>query len=138
MAELKTKQTANSVQAFMESIEDDKKRRDSQAILRLMQQATGAEPVMLGDSIIGFGSYHYKYASGREGDWPLAGFSPRKQNLTLYFMSGFEMVEPLLAKLGKYTTGKSCLYIKRIEDIDLQILAEVVRLSVDHLVKTNH
>ena len=93
---------------------------------------------MWGDSIIGFGSNHYKYASGREGDMFLTGFSPRVQNLTLYIMSGFDQYESLLGKLGKYTTGKSCLYIKKIEDIDLQTLRELVRLSANHVARTNN
>ena len=92
---------------------------------------------MWGTSIIGFGSYRYKYASGREGEWMLTGFSPRKQNLTLYIMPGFENYETLLANLGKYKTGKSCLYINKLEDVDLSVLEELVRQSVDHMVETN-
>lgn len=137
MADLKTKPTDNNVPAFIDKIENDKKRADSQKILELMQEVTGEEPVMWGDSIIGFGSYHYKYASGREGDWFLTGFSPRKQNLTLYIMSGFERYDALLARLGKHTTGKSCLYIKKIEDIDLHVLRELVKLSAEHIAHTN-
>lgn len=137
MADLKTKPTDNIVPAFIDKIENDKKRADSQKILELMQEVTGEEPVMWGDSIIGFGSYHYKYASGREGNWFLTGFSPRKQNLTLYIMSGFDRYDALLAKLGKHTTGKSCLYIKKIEDIDLHVLRELVKLSAEHVARTN-
>ncbi|HSF82795.1 MAG TPA: DUF1801 domain-containing protein [Anaerolineales bacterium] len=137
MADLKTKPTDNIVPAFIDKIENDKKRADSQKILELMQEVTGEEPVMWGDSIIGFGSYHYKYASGREGNWFLTGFSPRKQNLTLYIMSGFDRYDALLAKLGKHTTGKSCLYIKKIEDIDLNVLRELVKLSAEHVARTN-
>lgn len=137
MADLKTKPTDNNVPVFIDKIENDKKRADSQKILELMQEVTGEEPVMWGDSIIGFGSYHYKYASGREGDWFLTGFSPRKQNLTLYIMSGFERYDALLARLGKHTTGKSCLYIKKIEDIDLHVLRELVKLSAEHIAHTN-
>jgi hypothetical protein len=92
---------------------------------------------MWGDSIVGFGSYHYKYASGREGDWFVTGFSPRKQNLTLYIMSGFDEYERLLGKLGKHSTGKSCLYIKKIEDVDVDVLTELVKKSVEHMEKTN-
>jgi len=110
---LKTRPTDRDVEEFLNSIENEKKRMDSYAILDLMQSVTGAEPVMWGDSIIGFGSYHYKYASGREGEWFLTGFSPRKQNLTLYIMSGFDRYDELLNDLGKYTTGKACLYIKK-------------------------
>lgn len=137
MAELKTKQTDQSVEAFLSRIEGDKKRQDSFAILELMKQVTGKEPKMWGDSIVGFGNYHYKYASGREGDMPLVGFSPRKQNLTLYIMSGFTDYDDLLNKLGKYKTGKACLYINKIEDIDLHTLQELVRLSVEHMARTN-
>jgi hypothetical protein len=93
--------------------------------------------VMWGDSIVGFGEYHYKYASGREGDWFLTGFSPRKQNLTLYIMSGFSEYEAFLNKLGKFKTGKSCLYVNKIEDIDLSTLKELIQRSVQHVVETN-
>ena len=133
MAELKTKRNDTSVEAFIEGIENEKKRQDSRNILELMQQVTGHAPKMWGDSIIGFGSYHYKYASGREGDWFLTGFSPRKQNLTLYIMSGFDQYDTLLEKLGKYSTGKSCLYIKKLEDVNLDVLRELVRISAEHI-----
>jgi hypothetical protein len=133
MAELKTQPTDRDVIAFLNGIPDEKKRRDSFTIMDLMQQVTQSKPVMWGDAIIGFGSYHYCYESGREGDWFLTGFSPRKQNLTLYIMSGFDQYDALLAKLGKHTTGKSCLYIKRLEDINLPALEELVRLSVEFL-----
>lgn len=137
MAELKTKPTNEDVHAFINSIADEQKRQDSQAILALMQEATGAEPQMWGDSIVGFGHYHYKYASGREGDWFLTGFAPRKQNLTLYIMAGFEQYNTLLARLGKHKTGKSCLYLKRLADVDRDILRELVRQSAAHMAATN-
>ena len=137
MAELKTKPNDQSVEAFLNSIDDEKKREDSFKILALMKEITKDEPKMWGDSIIGFGSYHYEYASGREGDWFLTGFSPRKQNLTLYLMSGFEEYDNLLKNLGKYKTGKACLYIKKIEDVDLQTLTELVKQSVAHMEATN-
>jgi len=137
MAELKTKPNDQSVEAFLNSIDDEKKREDSFKILTLMKEITKDEPKMWGDSIIGFGSYHYEYASGREGDWFLTGFSPRKQNLTLYLMSGFEEYDNLLKNLGKYKTGKACLYIKKIEDVDLQTLTELVKQSVAHMEATN-
>jgi hypothetical protein len=137
MAELKTKPTDQSVEAFLNSVAYEKKRRDCFTILELMQQVTGTEPEMWGSTIVGFGRYHYKYASGREGDWFLTGFSPRKQNLTLYIMAGFTEYEALLSKLGKHSTGKSCLYIKKIEDIDLEALRELVRQSVEHVVRSN-
>ncbi len=135
MSELKTKQNEASVEAFLDSVEDEKKRKASYTILELMKDVTQEEPKMWGDSIIGFGSYHYKYKSGREGDWPITGFSPRKQNLTLYIMSGFSEYDNLLNDLGKYKTGKSCLYINKIEDVDLDVLRELVRQSVDHMQK---
>ena len=137
MAELKTKQTDESVTAFLNAIPDEKKRRDCFTVLNLMKEITGAEPRMWGTSIVGFGSYHYKYASGREGDSFVTGFSPRKQNLTLYIMSGFDRYAELLTRLGKYSTGKACLYIKKIEDVDLPALRELVKESVEHMRKTN-
>ena len=137
MAELKTKQTDESVTEFLNGVPDEKKRQDSFAILELMTEVTGAEPRMWGESIVGFGSYHYRYASGREGDWFVTGFSPRKQNLTLYIMAGFDNYEQLLQNLGKHKTGKSCLYIKRLEDVDLDTLRELVSQSVQHMKETN-
>src|SRR6202162_3807200 len=112
MTENKTTPNDQNVEHFLNAVTDERKRKDSFAILELMKQVTGMEPKMWGSSIVGFGTYHYKYESGREGDMILAGFSPRKQNLTLYNMSGFERLDDLLKKLGKHTTGKGCLYIK--------------------------
>ena len=137
MAELKTRPNEASIEAFLNSVENEKKRQDSYTVLKLMEEITGAPPKMWGDSIIGFGSYHYRYASGREADWFLVGFSPRVQNLTLYIMSGFEEYDRLLEKLGKHKTGKSCLYIKKLEDVDMPTLRELIRLSVDHMIATN-
>jgi hypothetical protein len=137
MAELKTKLTDASVEDFLDEIADERKRQDSYTILTMMQEVTGAKAKMWGDSIVGFGSYHYKYASGREADWPLVGFSPRKQNLTLYIMSGFEQYDELLQRLGKHSTGKACLYVKRLADVDLAVLQQLVKLSVEHMVSTN-
>jgi len=137
MAELKTKKNDASVDKFLNSVKDEKKRQDSYTILKLMKQVTKAEPKMWGTSIIGFGSYHYKYASGREGDWFVTGFSPRKQNLTLYIMSGFSKYPELMKKLGKYKTGKSCLYINKIEEIDIKTLKELIKQSVAYLKKLN-
>jgi hypothetical protein len=137
MAELKTKRNKGDVEAFLNSVADEKKRQDSFTILELMKKVTGKEPEMWGDSIIGFGNYHYKYASGREGDWFLTGFSPRVQNLTLYIMAGFDDYDQLLGKLGKHSTGKSCLYIKKIEDIDIDVLKELVKQSVEHMEKAS-
>jgi hypothetical protein len=136
MAALKTTPNDRSVEAFLDSIDDEKKRQDSYRILELMKQVTGVEAQMWGDSIIGFGSYHYKYASGREGDWFLTGFSPRKQAITLYIMAGFDQYEALMNQLGKYKTGKACLYVKKLEDIDIRTLRELVKQSVEHLANT--
>ena len=135
MAELKTKKNDRSVAAFLDGIENERKQEDARTIVKLMEEITGAEPAMWGESIIGFGSYHYTYASGREGDWFLTGFSPRKQNLTLYIMAGFDEYEPLLARLGKHKTGKSCLYVNKLDDIDLDVLRTLVRRSVEHMAR---
>ena len=137
MAKLKTKRNDASVGTFLEAVEDEHKREDSQVILKLMQEVTGDEPTMWGDSIVGFGSYDYKYASGREGTWFQTGFSPRKQNLTLYIMSGFDRYDELLGKLGKYKTGKSGLYMKKLEDVDLDVLEELVKESVKVMTPSN-
>ncbi|HLV35484.1 MAG TPA: DUF1801 domain-containing protein [Spirillospora sp.] len=137
MAQNKTQETEKSVQAFLESIEDDQKREDSFTLLKLMQEVTGEEPRIWGDSIIGFGKYHYKYASGREGDAMLAGFSPRKQNLAVYIMAGFDDYESLLNKLGKHKRGKSCLYINRLRDVDSATLKELIHRSVEHMRATH-
>ncbi|GIK58152.1 MAG: DUF1801 domain-containing protein [Chloroflexi bacterium] len=133
MAELKTKENEGDVVAFLNGVADERKRQDSLAILALMQQVTQMEPKMWGDSIVGFGQYHYKYESGREGDWFLTGFSPRKQNLTLYIMAGFDGYDELMAKLGKHKTGKSCLYINKLADVDTAVLLELVAQSVEHM-----
>ena len=137
MSELKTKRNRASVQAFLRGIEDATRRQDCRTLVTLMKQATGEKPEMWGTSIVGFGSYHYKGASGREGDWFLAGFSPRKQNLTLYIMAGFDEYDELLDKLGKYSTGKACLYIKRLEDVDQSTLKKLIRQSSKHMLKSN-
>ncbi len=137
MAELKTKPTDTSVTAYLNSIEPEQKRQDSWQILELMQKVTGQEPQMWGDTIVGFGSYHYKYASGREGDWFLTGFAPRKQNLTLYIMAGFDQYDELMEKLGKHKTGKSCLYINKLADINRDVLESLVRQSVNHMIAQN-
>jgi hypothetical protein len=128
MAELKTQVTRASVEKFLERIKDEKKRQDCYQILKLMKKATKAEPKMWGTRIIGFGDLHYVYDSGREGDWFLAGFSPRAQNLTLYTMGGFE--SDVLKRLGKHKTGKGCLYINKLEDVDIKVLDELITKSV--------
>ena len=129
MAENKTVPTDQSVDDFLNALEDEQKRNDSFTLRDLMREVTGLEPQMWGSSIVGFGSYHYKYASGREGDTMLVGFSPRKQNLTIYNMGGIDPDDNLLKKLGKHTTGKGCLYIKRLDDVDLPTLKSLVAAS---------
>ena len=131
MAELKTKQTKASVEGFLNTIEDETKRKDSFAILELMKQVTGAEPKMWGENIVGFGDTHYRYASGREGDWFAVGFSPRKQNLTLYLSYWAEGDTDLMQKLGKHKTGKACLYINKLSDVDMGVLKELVQRTVN-------
>jgi hypothetical protein len=130
MTENKTQKTDASVTDFLNSLSDEKKRQDSFILLEMMSHITGLAPKMWGASIVGFGDVHYKYASGREGDWFKIGFSPRKQNLTVYMMDGFPKYQDLLAKLGKHKTGVSCLYINRLEQIDLAVLREMISLSV--------
>jgi len=129
-AEVKTKVNDASVTGFLNSVEDEQKRKDLFEILKIMKQVTKEDAKMWGTSIVGFGSYHYKGASGREGDWMLIGFSPRKQNITLYIMPGFERYPALMKKLGKYSTGKSCLYIKKLSDVDSDVLKELMIESV--------
>ena len=137
MAELKTKLNDASVDDFLNAIKDEQVRQDCWAIAEIMQKATKAEPKMWGASIVGFGSYHYKGASGREGDWMLTGFSPRKQNITLYIFGGFEGYDELMAQLGKHSCGKSCVYIKRLSDVHLPTLKKLINASVKHMLKTN-
>jgi hypothetical protein len=132
-AEVKTKVNEASVEGFLNSVADEQARKDCFEILKMMKQVTKKEPKMWGASIVGFGSYHYKGASGREGDWMLIGFSPRKQNLTLYLMHGFEVHKDLLKKLGKHKTSMGCLYIKKLEDVDKKILKELVTESVKRM-----
>jgi len=130
MAEPKTKVNDASVDDFIAGIEHDQRRADCEAVLRVMKRVTKAPPKMWGTSIVGFGSYHYRYASGREGDWPLTGFSPRKQDLSLYLMAGFDEFPDLMARLGKFKTGASCLYVKRLADIDLKVLEQLIAANV--------
>ena len=133
MTGLKTKPTNKSVDQFLKEVENPTKREDSFKILELMKESTKEKPVMWGDSIVGFGTYHYKYASDREGDWFLVGFSPRKHSLFIYLMNGFEKYQNLLKNLGKHKMGKSCLYINKLRDVDVQILRELIIKSVKHL-----
>ena len=130
MAEPKTIPNNQSVEAFIDSVEPETKRDDAGEILNLMKKITGEKPAMWRPSIVGFGKYKYVYESGRAGDWMLTGFSPRKQALTLYLMSGYEKLGGLLEKLGKYKNSVSCLYIKRLSDIDMNVLEEMIRESI--------
>ena len=130
MAENKTKQTTVSVAAYLGALTDETKRADALALVKLMQSATGEEPKMWGPSIVGFGSYHYTYDSGREGDMPVVGFSPRKPATVLYGMRAAGNADALLARLGKHTTGKGCVYIKKLSDVDLKVLKELIVKSV--------
>lgn len=137
MSDMKTRPTAASVAAFLDSVESDRRREDGYAVLQLMNEVTGEEPVLWGDSIVGYGQYHYKYDSGREGDFFLVGFSPRKQNMTLYIMPGFDAYDDLLSKLGKHKIGKSCLYVNKLADVDQDVLRELVARSYQHMKSTN-
>ena len=135
MAELKTKRTDASVDAYLDSIPDEARRQDCRTVIDIMRKATKAEPKMWGPGIVGFGDFRYKYESGRELDWFYTGFASRKQDLTLYIMPGFARYEGLMGKLGKHRTGKSCLYIKRLADVDVKVLTELVNSSVGHMRK---
>ncbi len=135
MAELKTKPTANSVAKFLAAIPDADRRADCQTIAELMAKVTKQQPRMWGSSIVGFGEYHYVGASGREGDWFMVGFSPRKGAISIYLMGGLEHQADLLAKLGKHKRGKGCLYISKLKDVELAVLAKMVKASVQKLKK---
>jgi hypothetical protein len=137
MSDLKTRPTGADVEGFLESIADERQRADCREIAVMMREITGAEARMWGPSIVGFGSYHYRYASGREGDWMITGFSPRKQNTTLYLTYGLENKAELLSRLGKHTTGKACLYIKRLSDVDRAVLRELIAQSVADMRRNN-
>lgn len=133
MAELKTRKNKASVTGFINAINDSKKRADCKAIAKIMREATGSRASMWGGSIVGFGSYDYKYASGHQGSWPICGFSPRAQNIAVYIMPGFSQFDALMKKLGKYKTGKSCLYIKRLDDVDHEVLRDLITASVGEM-----
>jgi hypothetical protein len=133
MAELKTKKTNESVTGFLNEISDEQRREDCFAVAKIMEEVTKASPKMWGASIVGFGSYHYEYGSGRVADWPVTGFSPRKQNLTLYIMAGFDKHPDLMAKLGPHSTGKSCLYVKRLSDIHIPTLKKLIKESIKYM-----
>lgn len=135
MAELKTQPNDASVDVFLDRIESEnpQKAADCRALIGMMRRVTGDPPRMWGKAMVGFGTYHYRYESGREGDWFLVGFSPRKRELSVYIMSGFDRYEELMKRLGKHRTGKSCLYIKSLDDIDTSVLEQLVAASVDYM-----
>ena len=127
MAEPKTKETKASVDKFLKGVENVQRREDALTLLKMMKSITRQEPKMWGKDLVGFGSYHYKYASGQEGDWLMTGFSPRKSSLSVYVIPGFEKYSALMKKLGKHKTGKSCLYISKLEDVDTSVLKELIK-----------
>ena len=133
MADNKTRPTGASVTAFMAAISDRGMRTDAKKVAAMMRRATGKRARMWGPSIVGYGSYHYRYASGREGEFMITGFSPRKQALTIYIMPGFSRFDTLMSKLGTYKTGKSCLYIRRLADVDETVLEQIIEESVDFM-----
>ena len=135
-AELKTKPNKASVDKFIKAVKEEKRRDDCFQVLDIMKKITKEEPIMWGPSIVGFGSYHYKYESGREGDMCITGFSPRKQNLTIYILPGFKRYSELMKKLGKHKTGSSCLYINKLENVDLKVLKQLITESVKYMKKT--
>lgn len=129
----KTLKNDASVEAFLEAIPHPTRKKDGVALYRLMNNLTNEVPKMWGTSIIGYGEYHYIYASGREGDWPMIGFSPRKQNLSVYIMPGFSIIEDLLPILGKHKTSKACLYINKLADVDIEVLTQIIERSITHM-----
>ena len=133
MAENKTKKNDGSVEDFLNSVENPTRKADALEILKLMKEVTGEKAVMWGKSLVGFGSYDFKYASGREGSWFLVGFSPRKTSMTLYIMPGFDRYDELLGELGKYKTGKSCLYVNKLADVNMNVLRELVKQSAEQM-----
>ena len=133
MAINKTQPTMVKLADFISTVEDAGRRSDCREIAKLMRKVTGKNGKMWGNGLVGFGQYHYRYESGREGDWFLTGFAPRKQALTLYVMSGFDSCQPLMDKLGKFKIGKSCLYVKSLDDIDRSVLEQLLTSSVEHV-----
>ena len=133
MAENKTQPTTASVTAFINAIEDPQRKKDARKVASMMRKATGKRAKMWGPSMVGYGSYHYRYASGREGDFMITGFSPRKQALTLYIMPGYGKFDALMKDLGKFKTGKACLYIKRLSDVDEDVLQNLINKSVEYM-----
>ena len=135
MTQNKTQPNKVSVAAFLNSIDNETRRRDAKQVAKIMKAVSGYGPRMWGSSIVGYGTYHYKYASGREGDFMRVGFSPRKQNLVLYIMSGFGEYDALMKKLGKHKIGKSCLYVNRLADLDLDVLQKLIKASLKYMDK---
>jgi hypothetical protein len=136
VAELKTKKTSASVPAFLKSVENEQRRKDGIELLEIFKQATKMSPTLWGDSIVGFGEYHYKSErSSQEGDWPLTGFSPRKQSMTVYIMPGFSNYQELLSRLGKHKTSVSCIYINKLENVDVMVLKQIIKRSVADMKK---
>ncbi len=133
MADLKTKQNDASVTDFLDQVENEQRQTDCRELLKMFSEVTGEPAKMWGENMVGFGKYHYKYKSGHEGDWFLTGFSPRKQNLTIYIMTGFEKYNDILEDLGKYKTSSSCLYVKKLEDINREVLSKLIRRSVEDM-----
>lgn len=133
MAELKTKPSKNSITQFINQIENKTRKADSKVILKMMQDITKTKATLWGPAIVGFGSYHYKYASGCEGDWMKTGFSPRKSYISVYLLDGFDKYQGLLEKLGKHKRGKSCLNINKLADVDIDILEKLIRKSYQHM-----
>ena len=131
----KTTQNEDSVDEFLKKIEDSEKQKTSWQLLEIIKEISGKDPKMWGDSILGFGKYHYKYAPGRDGDWMRIAFSPRKQNFSIYIMDGFDNHSELMEKLGKFKAGRSCLYIKKLQDIDINILKEIMKKSLLNMEK---
>jgi hypothetical protein len=131
MSELKTKPTDASVEAFLNAVDHPQRRADGYVLLQMMKEITQEPPIMWGSSIVGFGSYHYRYASGREGDWFKTGFSPRKRSLSIYLMQGFDTYKDLLSRLGRHRVGKGCLYINKLADVDLDVLRAIIKRSFE-------
>ena len=133
MTEIKTKRNTASVDEFLATVADEHKQADSKTLIDIMTEISGCEPEMWGGSIIGFGSYHYKYKSGREGEWMLCGFSPRKQAMTIYVMGSSQEIEEMISRVGKHKRSKGCLYFKKLEDLDAEVLKKVIRASIDRI-----
>ena len=136
-SEIKTKRNDGDVRVYLETVENQRRREDALVLLGMMSEITGEPAELWGGSIVGFGSYHYVYDSGREGDWFLTGFAPRKQSMTLYIMPGFEHYDDLLERLGKHKIGRSCLYINKLADVDMDALRELIAQSVAHMCRTH-